>query len=137
MLIVQNYCFVFLDGLKDIPKEKITKFLDDVDVKPDYENRVGEAIILLLDRYDHLEKPRLMAKLFAAYVNNEISCDEFLWLSTAVDRALIFDLRTLLDYYAGKISYDDIRKTRRNLFNSNLSDFYVLNEEQTKWSGLE
>jgi hypothetical protein len=128
---------IFLHGVRDIPKEKVRGFVNDIEQDPKYAENVGSSIILLLDRYDHIDKANLMAKIFCANINGEISYDEFLILSTSIDRAFIQDLEVMLDHYAGKFSYREISSTRRNLFNCNFTDFYVLNEDQQNSSGLE
>lgn len=114
-------------------------FIHKVENDSKYEREIGETIITLLDRYDdHLEKPIILAKLFCAYVREEINYDSFLWLATAVERSFILDLRIMLNIYAGKHPpQEQITKAKRNLFPSRLSDFYVLTETERKRGGLE
>jgi len=114
-------------------------FAETLDADENYGRRVGETLLVLLDRYDHIDKSRLMALLFSGYLRQEIDHDDFFRLSTAIDHAFIADLYTMLDYFAGKIPTEGPVASRvaRNLYVSNLSDFYILTEEQARQSGLD
>lgn len=129
----------FLQGMKDIPAEERKSFAGRLEAEKDFQKNVGETTIMLLDKYDHLDKARLMAKLFGAYVKGEIDYDKFLRLSTSMDRAFIKDLNDLLDYFLGKTTGHDsvVKRAKQNLYSSNLSSFYVLTEEEYKRSGAE
>lgn len=87
----------FLDGIKDITSEERDKFLKYVEDDPKYGKRVGEHLILLLDRLDDLNKPPMITKLFKAYLRDDITYREFVRFSSIVDRAFINDLLGLLD----------------------------------------
>jgi hypothetical protein len=128
---------IFLEGLKDIPREQREEFSNKIWGDEKFERRVGETIMMMLDRYDHFDKPRLMSNLFAAYLREEIEYDEFLRLATAIDRAFMKDVNTLLEYFSGRDNDAAVRRAKRNLYTSNLSDFYVLTEEEFRRSGLE
>lgn len=130
---------VFLAELKDVSPQERAAFIRKIETDKDYQRRVGETIILLIDRYDHLDKPRLMAKLFSAYIKDEMDYETFLRLSTAIDKAFIDDLNKLLEYFSGRTGPNDqiVMRAKQNLYTSNLSDFYVLSEEQRERSGLD
>jgi hypothetical protein len=125
----------FLAGLSDVPKAERDSFVVKVEEDNKFGNRVAETLIMLLDRYDHINKAALMSKLFYSYGKGEIDYSDFLRLSTAVDRAFMPDLSDLLDYFADK--GNDPKLAKRNVYMSGLSDFYVLTEDQQKRVGLE
>ncbi len=125
----------FLAGLSDVPKDERDSFIAKVEEDNKFGNRVAETLVMLLDRYDHINKASLMSKLFSSYGRGEIDYSDFLRLSTAVDRAFMPDLSDLLDYFADKGI--DPKRAKRNVYASGLSDFYVLTEEQQQKAGLE
>lgn len=57
--------------------------------------KTGEVIVLLLDRFDDLEKPQILANLFAALMKGKIDHDQFRRLCSAVDLAYVEDLKQL------------------------------------------
>lgn len=132
---------VFLQGMSETTHEQRQAFVSEIEADPKYQQRVGETIIMLLDRLDHIDKSRLIARVFSACVKGEIDYDEFLRISTAVERAFIGDLNDLLHYFSVKEISEAGRRRRnrttRNVYTSNFSDFYVLTEEQAQESGLE
>lgn len=58
--------------------------------------RLGDTLVLLLERHDDLDKPELLAKVFAAYVREQISYDAFRRLASGIDASNIQDLKALL-----------------------------------------
>lgn len=88
----------FYAGLSSLTVEEKEKFLRDME-SDEQRKRLGETLVMILDRYDHLEKPDLLAKLFIAHVRGEIDFGEFQRLSLAVDRTFIQDLYQLLDFF--------------------------------------
>ena len=71
------------------------KFIEKLSKNKKFEQRVGEILILLLDRFEDIEKSTLLSKLFASYIKNEISFDEFHHLAKALDQCLLNDLKRL------------------------------------------
>lgn len=88
----------FYAGLSSLTVEEKESFLRDVE-SDKQRKRLGETLVMILDRYDHLEKPDLLAKLFIAHVRGQIDFGEFQRLSIAVERAFIQDLYRLLDFF--------------------------------------
>lgn len=82
----------FLDGIKDITSDERDRFLRDIENDPKYGQRVGEHLILLLDRLDDLSKTNMITKLFRAYLRGDITYREFVRFSSIIDRAFINDL---------------------------------------------
>lgn len=57
--------------------------------------RLGGTLVLILNRLDDLEKPVMLAKVFAAFVRGYINRDAFTRLAAAIDQSSIQDLKTL------------------------------------------
>jgi len=62
---------------------------------------VGEALLLLLDRLDDMQKQELVARFFFALMRGEIDRTTFQQMATAVDRLLIAHLSPLVAFYSG------------------------------------
>lgn len=104
---IRDYYFVkkvvrFLKGLDDIPEQERRAVCRTLEADQKTRGRWGETLLLVLDRYDHLDKPAMMADLFKGFTRGEIGFDEFLRFSSAIDRAFIEDLRQLLRFFSGE-----------------------------------
>lgn len=55
-------------------------------------HRLADALVLLLDRLDDLQKPLLLARAFAALVRGKISLEAFQRLAAAIDIGFFQDL---------------------------------------------
>lgn len=58
--------------------------------------KIGENLILLIDRYNDLEKADLLAKFFSLFLEEKISSDAFLRIGNAIDFAYITDLKAFI-----------------------------------------
>lgn len=61
--------------------------------------RLGETLLVLLDRLDDLQKPELLGRLFAGYVRGEIDYATFRRLGTALDRISLEAIPALRAFY--------------------------------------
>jgi len=82
------------------------KFRVKMEADPAFRRKVGENLILLLERHDHFDKSSLLGKVFAKYISGEIDYDFFLRIATSVDRLPINDLRRLPSYNERMAAYD-------------------------------
>lgn len=143
IIAVRDYFLIkkilrFFQGLDEVTQEERLKFLGRIEDDDKYGRLVGETIVMLLDRYDHLDKAYMMSKVFCAYGRQQIDFDAFLRISSSIDRAFISDLNDLLAYFADKKINDvDVKRAKRHLYSSDFSDFYVITEEEFKRSDLE
>jgi hypothetical protein len=64
--------------------------------------KLGDSLVLILDRLDDFEKPEMLAKVFAMYVRGKTSFEEFRQLAAAIDIGFIEDLKGLI-----KSPFDD------------------------------
>ena len=84
--------------------------------------RIGEALFLVLDRLNDMQKPVWLAKSYAAYLANEISVSNFRRLASAIDIAFRDDLIALISTTEPS-PYDSVWK--QNLIPSGLTSFSV------------
>jgi hypothetical protein len=61
--------------------------------------RVGEVLVLLLDRLDDMEKPDLLGLLFQAYLRGDVDLACFQRLSSALDKLSLGALPILREFY--------------------------------------
>jgi hypothetical protein len=86
----------FLRSIQSIPLEDRQRYCETLRDRSERQ-RQGEALLLLLDRLDAMEKPELVGK---AFVLGEIDSRQFRSLSSAIDRLPIQHLPDLIGFYA-------------------------------------
>ena len=89
----------FLSALQSVPHAERQAFYDSLGDRAE-RNRVGEALLLLLDRLDDMEKPELIERLFRAVIRSEIDRKTFQLMATAVDRLFMPHLAELVSFYS-------------------------------------
>lgn len=82
-----------LDTVSPQLKEEIRKRVAE---SPEDGRKVGETVVLLLDRLSEMSKAELLAVLFVAYSYGHVTSSEFQRLSHAVDAAFMDDLNSFL-----------------------------------------
>lgn len=87
----------FLSEIKDIPKERRKKMISEINNSEQFGVKVGEKLLYLIDKCDDHVKAKLIAKIFAAYLNEKISYVDFIKASTVIDRAMISDLMWFIE----------------------------------------
>ncbi len=89
----------FLCELKDVSPEERRSQLAKLDVVPGEKEKVGEAVLLLLDRLNDMEKAGMMGRAFKAYLLGKISMEQLRSLDYAIDRLDTAGLPTLRQVY--------------------------------------
>ena len=92
----------FLQGAQTASLEKRKMFVEMMRSHPAYQQKVGESLFLLIDRHETLEKSKLLGKVFAAWIEGEITYEEYERYAFIIDRLFIHNLINLKKYY-GKI----------------------------------
>jgi hypothetical protein len=92
----------FLNEISEISMNERNKFASQLESNPSLREKVGDAIIIFTERYDDLEKPELLAKVFKGYIKEKIDLDTFLRLSSSIDKTTISDLKTIFGYLSGE-----------------------------------
>jgi hypothetical protein len=94
---VREYVFIrklqkFATALKDVDGNQRDHFGERIERDKEFRTRVGENLILVIDRLDDMGKPELVGKAFAALMKDEIPYDTFVRISTTIDRVFLPDL---------------------------------------------
>src|SRR3990167_6755027 len=91
----------FIRGLQSVPIADRQAF-DRSLAAPEERRRIGEALLLLLDRLDEMSTPELVARLFREYMRGEIGFVMFQRMATAVDRLNLGDFEVLIRFYSAE-----------------------------------
>lgn len=98
-LILMKKIVVFLTELRNIPKEQREDWARRINEDEKYQRRVGESLVMILDRFEHTDKSKLLAQVFNGYVREEIDFGQFQRMASAIDRAYLDDLNAMLDFF--------------------------------------
>jgi hypothetical protein len=102
----------FLFQIKDIPKDQISKTLKKIEDDTSYKKDFVENLILILDKFDDINKAELLGKAFKIYLKEEISTEDFLRASHIIDKSFYNDLLKLIKIKnkikIEKISYENL-----------------------------
>ncbi len=101
----------FIYKLRDINSIELNSMLNKLNGDSAHTNKVGEVIILLLNRYNDLEKPYYLAVCFRAYITNVISFDDFIRLGNAIDLSHSPDLATFINDSENESVQDSLVRT--------------------------
>lgn len=94
MLFAKNV-YKFLLELKDLSNEKRSAFIEKLREEKKNDERLGHSIIMLMDRADDIEKPKMIGVLFYACAEGRISSHELFRLCNIVENTYIEDLVAL------------------------------------------
>lgn len=83
---------VALDENNEGSRENFCKRIND---DPAFKKRVGEHLLILLNKIDTIDKASFLAKCFAYFLTNVIDHDYFIDLSSVIERSTIADLKSL------------------------------------------
>lgn len=84
----------FLREVSTVPPEERAKFAEGISSRGNKE-RAGEALLLLIDRLDHMTKPEIVGRIVRSAMLGEIDYESSLRLSAMVERAYFSDLLLL------------------------------------------
>ncbi|MDS3859535.1 hypothetical protein RIF25_01810 [Thermosynechococcaceae cyanobacterium BACA0444] len=76
----------FLNEIQDIPAERRKRMLANLERDKEFRGKVGDNLMLLIDRLDSLGKARFLGKAFRAYVNESFDSSHFWDLALIIDR---------------------------------------------------
>lgn len=98
--LLQRNLSRFLYHLRGIPENEKQRFISKLREDNKYIQRVGENLLLLLHRADDIRKPKLMARILRALIEERIGDLTYQKLSTAVDRIRFYNIPGLVDFYS-------------------------------------
>ena len=84
-----------LNEIKHIPARKRKEYINKLEENPSYSHTVGQRLIMIIDQLDDMDKPSIIGKLFKAAINEDITYEMFLRLSSIVQKAFLPDLLKL------------------------------------------
>jgi hypothetical protein len=85
----------FVSACPKFTESERKKFLEEDLQNPKATKQLGDALVLILDKLDDLEKPAMLAKLFTAYVRGHIDYPSFRRLAAGIGSAFVGDLRSI------------------------------------------
>jgi len=85
--------------LRDIPYKKRVELVEKLENDSKYEADVGSKIMLLLERADDFEKPKIIANAFKAYLYNEIIYPQLQRINFGIDHLFIGDIDEFKLFY--------------------------------------
>lgn len=86
---------LFLGELQTVNERERKQFIDSMNADPEQKQRVGETLLILLERLDDMEKPRLVARAFKRFMRQDIDLEMLRRVCLAIDRCFLPDLRRL------------------------------------------
>ncbi|MBI1920306.1 MAG: hypothetical protein HYS23_04400 [Geobacter sp.] len=86
----------FFKCIEDIPKNEIEDFCRKVDEGGISLQRLGENLVLAINRVNDMDKMPILGLVFRAYIEGKITYDQFQRIYAAVDGAVISDLRAFI-----------------------------------------
>jgi hypothetical protein len=121
----------FLFQLKDTNIEERKKQVDKIEKDSNYQTKVGEKLLFIIDKCEDDEKARYIGKLFQCFIQEKINYDDFLRASRCIELTHLEDLKRFIKekwdslemeeagdligsglmyaiYYAPKMSYDSL-----------------------------
>ncbi len=115
----------FLFELRDVSIKDRTEFLYKIDNDPQFESKVGESIMMIIEKSDSLQKTKLLGKLFSTCILEQITYNQFLKLSSIINRAYVPTLFKLVELENGSDVGDEIYE---ELFNLNLVTLKIVDD---------
>ncbi|AKZ20101.1 hypothetical protein [Francisella tularensis] len=85
----------FLSQLADIPIEERKDIVDELNSSDKFANKLGEALIEIIDKLESSKKPELVAKCFIAFASKKISYVELRHMLYALERIPSFNIDVL------------------------------------------
>ncbi|NVJ46442.1 MAG: hypothetical protein HWE07_04915 [Cytophagia bacterium] len=78
--------------MNEFSEEKQFRVIKKIDEDDGYKKRLGFQLIEIINRCDDHEKPRLIAKLFRAYLTGQIEVEDFYKYSQIINNTYYADL---------------------------------------------
>lgn len=79
-----------------VNEEKREEYRDKIKNNSKFQNQQLEYLLVLIDRYIGYDKPKLLAKLYLAYLDEKITWEELMMYSEILDKMLYKDWNVLL-----------------------------------------
>lgn len=110
----------FLVSAPPVSNEQRLRFSQQIANDEKERKKTGEALVLILDRLDSLDKVEILASLYVSMLKNQLTSAQFRRLASAVDLAFVDDLEWLAQYSGGDTHND--REHKETLVRTGLSE---------------
>lgn len=139
--ILLNKILSFLFELKNIPSSKREKMIRKIDNSEKYKIKVGEKILLIIDKCNDYENSQYVAKLFSVYLNEKINYSDFLRGANIIQSIQMNDFKDFLKLDKNKfnygnretLTYDDVKYLLHvGLFETNIEEINVRDQDDWK-----
>lgn len=101
----------FISEYQKIDKnEKYDKFISKIHENSKFSQSVVETIVVSIDRMDKAIKAKIYARLLVAYINDNYSYNEFIYVSSLIESLFLIDFTTIVQIVKqkSKAKIDDI-----------------------------
>lgn len=133
--IFEKKVIEFLYHLDHFASNEKVQFVLRIKEDKKFERKVGEHLLIVLDRIDDINKTKILAKLFASYISSKIEYDLFLRFSSIMDKIFLPDLNKLPLYR--KISSSEDSFVSSSLESQGLVYASVIGGDGNKYSITE
>ncbi|WP_291053216.1 MULTISPECIES: hypothetical protein [unclassified Empedobacter] len=112
----------FLNGLSEISIEKRNKAISKINISSDYAQSVGSKLLYIIDSAQDHVTSKIISKLFVAFINEELSYQEFCKASLIINKIDFYDLDQFLNMPDEVYGYNRIGMSK-----SEEIDIYLIN----------
>ena len=99
-----------LDPLSEIDVEEAERFARKMEADPESAQRAGQTLVLAIDALNDLEKARVLAYVFRAYLRAEIGLESLQRLCAAVNLGYVDDLWSLAEISDSSTPDEEFRR---------------------------
>jgi hypothetical protein len=96
----------FLAGTSNVSDSERARFQAEIQTDAGFSRKVGEGLVLLLDRQEDFDKAFILGRAFSRYMRGHIQHEQFLKMAKSIELVYIGDLKCLAEYYEKIKSYD-------------------------------
>jgi hypothetical protein len=87
----------FLFELRTVSEKERRTFVESLGDGKE-QQKIGEAILLILDRLDDMDKPKIIGRLFKARIEGKISYHEFRLAASIIEKIMLQDLEKVREF---------------------------------------
>jgi len=96
--IFEKKIIKFLHETEKVKKSSKEKFNQKLESDPKYKKKVGEHLLVILDKLDNTEKASVLGRLFKVFMEEIIDLDMFQRLASVIANGFLPDLKRLNNY---------------------------------------
>jgi hypothetical protein len=123
----------FMRGIEGVDPKQRRKMIRHIDGSHKYEIKVGEKLLYIIDSCDDHEVSAQIAKLFRAFLEEEIDYDSFLDASSIIRRITPSDLKWFLGHEGEYTIEESGALLGTGLFNVNIEEISATTQEDDDW----